>query len=317
LIILKNFALHLILIKMKKTFVFLVLAILMLSSFGIVLAEGNESNSSNVVSVCANYPGSDYCEEDEILATDGVDDNGCAIWKCKSLDEEMSDDENEEIEIEEEFEDKKNFECCYIPGRDAYRWVEEGECSQDVDKTLCEGMPIPGEYKYKYKYKKGEGIEEEVEFQYRKDNRWEFRAGEQSALCQEDCNLTNGTNMSQFRASFSNGRHALIKIMPDVAAERALERLRLKNCIEEEGCTIELKDVGSRKNYEEDETEVEYEVSAKKEAKVFGFIKSKMKVKAYVDAETGEVTKVKKSWWSFLASESDETEEPEEAAEEQ
>ena len=46
-------------------------------------------------------------------------------------------------------------------------------------------------------------------------------------------------------------------------------------------------------------------------------IKSKMKVKAHVDAETGEVTKVKKSWWSFLASESDETEEPEETAEEQ
>jgi hypothetical protein len=36
--------------------------------------------------------------------------------------------------------------------------------------------------------------------------------------------------------------------MPDVASKRALERLRLKNCVEEQGCSIELKEVGKGKN---------------------------------------------------------------------
>ena len=35
--------------------------------------------------------------------------------------------------------------------------------------------------------------------------------------------------------------------MPDVASEKALERLKLKNCVEEERCSIELKEVGQNK----------------------------------------------------------------------
>jgi len=40
--------------------------------------------------------------------------------------------------------------------------------------------------------------------------------------------------------------------------------------------------------------------------------KTKMKVRAQVSAESGEVIRVHKPWWAFLASETDELEEAEE-----
>jgi hypothetical protein len=95
-------------------------------------------------------------------------------------------------------------------------------------------------------------------------------------------------------ATLSNGMNAEIKVMPDSASEKALEVLRAK--CEETGCEIELKEVGKG-----NETKAAYEVQAKKEVKVLGFIKSQMKVKAQVDAENGEVVKTKNAWWGFLA----------------
>jgi len=255
---------------MKKTFLILVLAFLMFSSFAFVLAEGNESNNNS----------GDLDEGECVFDSDCEQGINCIEGECMYLDEFMlEDDENEEIEIEEEFEYEENDEI------------------------------VKGKYKYKYK---NEGkYEEEVEFQYRHDNRWKFRVGEYGVLCEEGCNLneTNETNGTHFNAWFSNGKHAVIKIMPDVAAERALERLRLINCIEEEGCTIELKDVGEREDSEDNETKAVYELKRDRDSKIFGFIKSKMHVKAQVDAETGEIVKVDKSWWAFLASEPQETEE--------
>jgi len=94
----------------------------------------------------------------------------------------------------------------------------------------------------------------------------------------------------------SNGKNALIKIMPETASERALEVLGAK--CEERNCTIELKEVGTG-----NQTRTTYEVKAGKEAKLFGFIKTRMQVQAQVDAETGNVTSTKKPWWAFLARE--------------
>lgn len=302
---------------MRKTFIFLVLAVLMLSSFGLVLAENgtNGKNSSNMTAGCANSPDpSTFCEEDQQMVVESYDDEGCAIWGCEEEEDEYCESNNDcsegyfcedgeceeieqdevEIEIEEEYESE--FECCKLEDG-GYAWLLEDDCAEPVRGVECRGLLKPHQ---------------------RNNNRWEYRIGEKSFVCEEGCNLSNGTNMTQLRAMFSNGRHAFIKIMPDVAAERALERLRLKNCIEEEGCTIELKDVGSRDDSEGNETEAEYELSTERPSKVFGFIKSKMRVKAYVDAETGEVTKVKKPWWAFLASEPAEMiEEPEETTEDQ
>jgi hypothetical protein len=89
-----------------------------------------------------------------------------------------------------------------------------------------------------------------------------------------------------------------VKVMPETASEKAIEALSLHNCVEEEGCVIELKEVGEGK--------YAYEVETEKDAKLFGLFKTKMHVLAQVDAETGEIIKAKKSWWAFLATEDDE-----------
>lgn len=117
--------------------------------------------------------------------------------------------------------------------------------------------------------------------------------------------LENEINEShaKLRVQLSNGRKAEIKVMPETASERALERLGLKVCSEENNCTIELKEVGQNGTQN---VKLAYEVRAKKQAKVFGLIKVNMSVKSQVDAETGEVISSKKAWWAFLASESEE-----------
>ena len=86
----------------------------------------------------------------------------------------------------------------------------------------------------------------------------------------------------------SNGRNAEIKIMPETASQKAIERLG------ELGFNIVLKEVGNDR--------VAYEFSAEKEGKMFGLFKVKGKVAVEVDAETGEVIKVRRPWWAFMAS---------------
>ncbi|MEM3373823.1 MAG: hypothetical protein QXE31_01250 [Candidatus Woesearchaeota archaeon] len=102
----------------------------------------------------------------------------------------------------------------------------------------------------------------------------------------------------KLQVQLSNGKNAEVKVMPDTASERAIERLRLKVCSEENNCQIELKEVGSRENIR-----VAYEIRAEKETKLFGLFKAKMQVKAQVDAENGEVVQEFKPWWAFLAKE--------------
>lgn len=106
---------------------------------------------------------------------------------------------------------------------------------------------------------------------------------------------------TKLQVALSNGKNAEIKVMPNTASERAIERLQIKSCTSEEGCSIELKEVGTG-----DDAKAAYSVKAKKEAKFLGLFSTEMDVEAEVDAETGEVIKTKKAWWAFLASESSE-----------
>ena len=91
-----------------------------------------------------------------------------------------------------------------------------------------------------------------------------------------------------------------IKIMPDTAAERALERLRLKVCNETNNCTIELKEVPVGNG---DNGKVEYNVQIERHSKILGIFEKKMQVSAEVDAETGNVISEHKPWWAFIATE--------------
>ena len=181
-----------------------------------------------------------------------------------------------------------NGECPPIPRAAIFSF-------EIVPLEECEGVPMPPEPPRENQANKiiSPG---QYRFEQMENKRLRFMHENYSAMCEEGCNLTE--NQTRIRAYFANGRNAEIKIMPDVAAERALERLRLKNCIEAENCTIELKDVGER-----NETLPVYELQRERRAKIFGFIGSKMNVKAQVNAENGEIVKVKKPLWAFLASE--------------
>jgi len=111
----------------------------------------------------------------------------------------------------------------------------------------------------------------------------------------------SGINRTKLKVRLSNGRNAEIKVMPDVAAQRALERLRLRVCSEENNCTIVLKEVPVEEN-----KIAAYELQVQRPARILGLIRTKMKVKTQVSAENGEVIRVKKPWWAFLAYEPEE-----------
>jgi hypothetical protein len=81
-----------------------------------------------------------------------------------------------------------------------------------------------------------------------------------------------------------------IKIMPDTASEKAIEKLG------DLGFKIELKDVSK-----EGVKEPTYEAVGTKEAKLFWLFNVKMKVSTNINAQTGEVSNLDYPWWSFFA----------------
>jgi hypothetical protein len=136
-------------------------------------------------------------------------------------------------------------------------------------------------------------------------NMVQLKAGNISVNCSDKCEFNESGNKSRIMQKLSNGRNAEIKIMPDTASERALERLRLHVCNESNNCSIVLKEVSARGN-ETENVSLAYELKRERKAKVLGFIGAKMDVSAQIDAETGEIIRVKKPWWAFLASEPEE-----------
>ena len=130
------------------------------------------------------------------------------------------------------------------------------------------------------------------------NNRIMFESEGVSAEC--DCEMVQEKSEGKTKlfVEMSNGQNSEVKIMPDAASEKALEKLKLNNCLEENSCQIELKEVG-----EGSEAKVAYELKTQRQSKVLGIFKAQMQVSAQVSAETGEVLRVNKPWWAFLASE--------------
>lgn len=112
----------------------------------------------------------------------------------------------------------------------------------------------------------------------------------------ENCSVfeENGT----LKYQLSNGRNALIKIMPETASEKAIETLKLRNC---DNCSIELKEVATKNN-----STLTYEIRTRKQVKLFGLFSTEEEVEAQIDTESGKTINTKRPWWSFLASNSEE-----------
>ena len=97
-------------------------------------------------------------------------------------------------------------------------------------------------------------------------------------------------NETDVVARLSNGRKALIKIMPDTASEIAIARLRALNFTR-----IELKEIRH-----DGELRAVYKVEMNKNGKFLGIFKMKVRVSSDIDSETGDVLRIGKPWWAFL-----------------
>lgn len=137
-----------------------------------------------------------------------------------------------------------------------------------------------------------------LKVQTQKNNKIKLEVGGVSADCGLNVTQKQIQNKTRLETKLSNGKNTEIKVMPNTASERALERLRLKVCSEENECQIELKEVGSG-----EKIKLAYELKTQRQSKVLGLFRARMQVQAQVDAETGEIIKVKKPWWAFLATE--------------
>ncbi|MCK5625087.1 hypothetical protein KAI04_04560 [Candidatus Pacearchaeota archaeon] len=134
--------------------------------------------------------------------------------------------------------------------------------------------------------------------QMQTNNRFQLESEGVSVECECEMTQEKTESKTQLFTKMSNGVEAEIKVMPNTASETALERLKLQTCSEENECQIELKEVGAG-----DKAQMAYELQTQREAKVLGLFKTQLRVTAQIDAETGEVIKVRKQWWAFLASE--------------
>ena len=108
-------------------------------------------------------------------------------------------------------------------------------------------------------------------------------------------------NKTRLRARLEDGTKKEIKTMPDTASKIALQKLRLKNCNLENNCIIQLKEVGSDKD-----KQLAYELQAERHSRILAMFRAKMQVKAQISAENGEVIRIGKPWWAFLATEPEE-----------
>ncbi len=109
-----------------------------------------------------------------------------------------------------------------------------------------------------------------------------------------DVEINSGVDFEKdgnsLKAVLSNGNKAEVKIMPDSASARAIEKLETK------GLSIQLKEVG-----EGNDLSVVYEAKGNKTVKFLGLFKVRAEVEAVISAENGEILRLEKPWWYFLA----------------
>jgi hypothetical protein len=259
---------------MKKMILILFLGIFLVSCVGFVIATnngtGNASCHSNNLNLCSNE-----------TACNNV--NG--FWYNGVCNEEEQDEENGTVQVSQsKYREAKRISFYPWQKRNDSECLEGCKCVGAVVSCITEtGKTMTIEAG-----RSGNVITITID---------KNRANTSLELEQEQTEQ----NKTKLRVKLSNGRNAEVKIMPDVASERALERLRLKVCSEANNCSIELKEVGQG-----NQTRAAYEIQAERHAKLLAMFRLKMQVKTQIDAETGEVISVKKPWWAFLATEPEE-----------
>ncbi len=118
------------------------------------------------------------------------------------------------------------------------------------------------------------------------------RAGQSGNVIFQVKGVEGSTNVTLYKSEgriygvFKNNNTKEVRVMPDMVKDKIRERLARE--LEDE--EIELDEDGI------------YQYRAKKQVKLFGFIRTRIRVRAEINAETGELVRIKNSWWAFLTS---------------
>ena len=250
---------------MKQLIAFSFFAILLISMFSVALAENDSNNTID--------------DDNETELDDQEDDDDDDLNKTDDDDDENDNDSNRS-RMKEQIKDRRE------------------ELKDDFKDRMEQ---LRGEFKDKMREHNGSFRFENKNITIRElsDDQKEIIAGRINAktglnLTAED--IGNGTVGEILRAYLSNGRWAEVKVMPDVAALIALDRMKAK--CDERNCSVELKEVGIG-----NKTRLAYVLETEKDSRLFLLFNKKMKAVAEIDAETGEVIKIRKPWWGFLAKE--------------
>jgi len=84
---------------------------------------------------------------------------------------------------------------------------------------------------------------------------------------------------------FKGNKTKIIKILPDGVKEKIRQRIRAR--LEAHNITLDENGI--------------YQVQMRKRARLFFLIPVRERVRAQIDAETGEIIKIRNPWWGFLA----------------
>ncbi|MFH1450603.1 MAG: hypothetical protein ABIF92_01335 [archaeon] len=123
-----------------------------------------------------------------------------------------------------------------------------------------------------------------------KEEKYQLKSGEVTADSQFVMTKERETIMVQL----NNNIQKELKVLPDTASEKAVERARLRKVV-----SVEL---------QEENGELVYEVVGERPVKVLGLFKAQMRITTRINAENNAVKKIKQPWWAIFASDDDEAE---------
>ena len=237
---------------------------------------------------------------------------------CENTTEEFECENKDGICVREDEDDEEKV-CCKVTNfpsgeeRTKYNYIEEDSCvdpdgeanivKEIVDDTFCgqqNGYTIKEKQRIKFENRIGQECPEECTCTGR-TVKCELASGRIMTVYAASGNIiiqtksvNASTNVTLYKDEngtvhgvFKGNKTKRINVFPDQVREKIRERIKDCNC-----SNMELDEEGY------------YQVQTQKQSRLFWIFKVKEKVKAQVEAQTGEV-KIKNPWWGFLANDSD------------
>ncbi len=146
-----------------------------------------------------------------------------------------------------------------------------------------------------YHFKSQDGQEYEIQIKTKTKNGQETESSQElnfhgyNVSSDLKIHFEDDGNESMLKVNLSDGEERAVKVLPDVASQRAIDVFNSKNV------TVVLKQVGNGTN-----ASVVYDARTNKTVAILGIFKANAEIQAQIDSETGNVLNVNKPWWYFL-----------------